>query len=212
MHTRAAERGRPKADPPSLTDRAALVVATTLAFSPPLISAQADPRVERLKTEALQMVEARAEMVQEIVDMLFSFGELGMQEFETQRYLTGILANHAPGLGELPCHAGRLGAQSLRSALTGSMPIARRVGAMHATPATRSSTAGPARSVAGSSRLVSNRSDEMAWLPKTAIASPAATPSTAGSIPTGTTREKMLPDVAPRAMRIPISDVRRDTE
>jgi aminobenzoyl-glutamate utilization protein B len=30
-------------------------------------------------------------MVQEIVDMLFSFGELGMQEFETQRYLTGIL-------------------------------------------------------------------------------------------------------------------------
>jgi hypothetical protein len=94
MHTRAAERGRPKADPPSLTDRAALVVATTLAFSPPLISAQADPRVERLKTEALQMVEARAEMVQEIVDMLFSFGELGMQEFETQRYLTGILADH----------------------------------------------------------------------------------------------------------------------
>ena len=30
-------------------------------------------------------------MVQEIVDEVFSFGELGMQEFETSKYLTGIL-------------------------------------------------------------------------------------------------------------------------
>ena len=37
------------------------------------------------------MVEARAGQVQQMVDMLFSFGELGFQEFETQRYLTGIL-------------------------------------------------------------------------------------------------------------------------
>jgi len=29
--------------------------------------------------------------VQEIIDHLFSFSELGMQEFETQRYLTGLL-------------------------------------------------------------------------------------------------------------------------
>jgi aminobenzoyl-glutamate utilization protein B len=55
------------------------------------LTAQADARLESLKSEALAMVEQRAEMVQEIVDMLFSFGELGMQEFETQRYLTGIL-------------------------------------------------------------------------------------------------------------------------
>jgi aminobenzoyl-glutamate utilization protein B len=68
---------------------AALVVAATML--PTAAAAQADPRLERLKTEALAMVEQRAEMVQEIVDMLFSFGELGMQEFETQRYLTGIL-------------------------------------------------------------------------------------------------------------------------
>jgi aminobenzoyl-glutamate utilization protein B len=32
--------------------------------------------------------------VQEIVDHLFSFGELGFQEFETQRYLTGLLADN----------------------------------------------------------------------------------------------------------------------
>ncbi len=30
-------------------------------------------------------------MVQEIIDEVFSFGELGMQEFETSKYLTGIL-------------------------------------------------------------------------------------------------------------------------
>jgi aminobenzoyl-glutamate utilization protein B len=50
-----------------------------------------DPRIERLKTEALSKVEGRAKQIQEMVDMVFSFGELGMQEFETSKYLTGIL-------------------------------------------------------------------------------------------------------------------------
>ena len=53
--------------------------------------AAADPRLDRLKAEALTAVEGNAKMVQEIVDMLFSFGELGLQEFETSKYLTGIL-------------------------------------------------------------------------------------------------------------------------
>ena len=53
--------------------------------------ASADPRLEKLKAEALQMVEARSKQVQEIVDMLFSFQELGFQEFETQKYLTTLL-------------------------------------------------------------------------------------------------------------------------
>ncbi|MEX2048617.1 MAG: amidohydrolase [Gemmatimonadota bacterium] len=83
-------RARVRPAPP----RPGLLAAFALAASPALLAAQADPRLERLKGEALQMVEARAEMVQEIVDMLFSFGELGMQEFETQRYLTGILSDH----------------------------------------------------------------------------------------------------------------------
>ena len=51
--------------------------------------AHAQDRLEALK--ALEAVEQRAKLVQEIVDMLFSFGELGMQEFETQRYLTELL-------------------------------------------------------------------------------------------------------------------------
>ncbi len=72
---------------------ARLLTALAVAFAllPHAAAAQADPRLESLKGEALQMVEARSKMVQEIIDMLFSFGELGMQEFETQRYLTGIL-------------------------------------------------------------------------------------------------------------------------
>ncbi|MEP6780248.1 MAG: amidohydrolase, partial [Gemmatimonadaceae bacterium] len=43
------------------------------------------------KTEALALVEARAKQVQVMVDMLFSFQELGFQEFESTKYLTGIL-------------------------------------------------------------------------------------------------------------------------
>ena len=59
-----------------------------LALTPPASQAQ---DLDDLKDEVLGMVEGRSKQVQEIVDMLFSFGELGMQEFETQRYLTGIL-------------------------------------------------------------------------------------------------------------------------
>jgi aminobenzoyl-glutamate utilization protein B len=54
-------------------------------------SAAPDPRLEKLKAEALTLVDGKAKMVQEIIDMLFSFGELGFQEFETSKYLTGIL-------------------------------------------------------------------------------------------------------------------------
>lgn len=50
-----------------------------------------DARTQRLKEEASKMIDARAKQVQEIVDMLFSFQELGFQEFETAKYLTGIL-------------------------------------------------------------------------------------------------------------------------
>ena len=42
----------------------------------------------------MEAVAANSKMVQEIIDMLYSFGELGMQEFETQAYLTGLLEEH----------------------------------------------------------------------------------------------------------------------
>ena len=53
-----------------------------------------DPRLEAMKIEAVELVQGRAKLVQEIVDQLFSFGELGFQEFQTQRYLTGLLEDN----------------------------------------------------------------------------------------------------------------------
>lgn len=47
--------------------------------------------VEGLKKQALAAVSANEKGVQEMVDMVFSFGELGFQEYETSKYLTGIL-------------------------------------------------------------------------------------------------------------------------
>ena len=44
-----------------------------------------------LKAEAAEAVDSMSKMSQEIVDTLFSFSELGFQEFETQAYLTNIL-------------------------------------------------------------------------------------------------------------------------
>jgi aminobenzoyl-glutamate utilization protein B len=59
--------------------------------APAATAGRADPRLEKLKTEALTLIDGKAKMIQEIIDMLFSFGELGFQEFETSKYLTGIL-------------------------------------------------------------------------------------------------------------------------
>lgn len=49
------------------------------------------PKLTGLKAEAAERVDEMAKLTQEIVDSLFSFAELGFQEFETQRYLTEIL-------------------------------------------------------------------------------------------------------------------------
>jgi aminobenzoyl-glutamate utilization protein B len=57
-----------------------------------LLGAQApDPRMDRFKTEITQSIDARARLAQQMVDQVFSFGELGMQEIETSKYLTGVL-------------------------------------------------------------------------------------------------------------------------
>ena len=49
------------------------------------------PQLEKLKTEAAALIDGEAKMIQEMVDEVFSFGEPGFQEFETVKYLTGIL-------------------------------------------------------------------------------------------------------------------------
>ena len=50
-----------------------------------------DERLEQLRQEMLAGVDERRVLIQQMVDSQFSFGELGFQEFETQRYLTGLL-------------------------------------------------------------------------------------------------------------------------
>jgi len=51
----------------------------------------ADPRLDALKADAVKRVEGMSTLTQQMVDMVFSFGELGFQEVETSKYLTGIL-------------------------------------------------------------------------------------------------------------------------
>jgi aminobenzoyl-glutamate utilization protein B len=48
-------------------------------------------RLDALKQEAITDVQARSEFSQQMVDSIFSFGELGFQEIETNKYLIDIL-------------------------------------------------------------------------------------------------------------------------
>src|SRR4051812_45496935 len=50
-----------------------------------------DERVTRLKGEAVRLVDSLSTLTQQMVDQVFSFGELGFQEVETSKYLTGVL-------------------------------------------------------------------------------------------------------------------------
>src|SRR6266540_6409948 len=49
------------------------------------------PRVEELKKEVAADIETMKVTTQQMVDQVFSFAELGFQEFETSKYLTAVL-------------------------------------------------------------------------------------------------------------------------
>ncbi|HEX9579647.1 MAG TPA: amidohydrolase, partial [Gemmatimonadales bacterium] len=75
-----------------LTWSASLAVVTAVtqpagAQRPP----RPNPRLAQFKREAGADVEARAKFTQDMVDQIFSFGELGFQEFETSKYTVNIL-------------------------------------------------------------------------------------------------------------------------
>ncbi len=89
--------------------RAVLAASCVLALAAPLHAQRGDrdrdnvwadsikykyagsPRLEALKAEAAREIDAKAKMIQVMVDQVFSYGELGMQEVETSKYLTKIL-------------------------------------------------------------------------------------------------------------------------
>ena len=50
-----------------------------------------DAKLAALKKEAMRLVDSLSTLSQQMVDEVFSFGELGMQEEETSKYLTGVL-------------------------------------------------------------------------------------------------------------------------
>jgi aminobenzoyl-glutamate utilization protein B len=50
-----------------------------------------NPVFDQYKTDVAQEVDGMREDIQKMNDTVFSFGELGFQEFETSKYLTGIL-------------------------------------------------------------------------------------------------------------------------
>jgi len=62
--------------------------------------------IASLKKEVLPIVASKEKQVQEMVDMVFSFGELGFQEFETSKYLTDILTKNGfsveKGISDIP--------------------------------------------------------------------------------------------------------------
>ena len=78
--------------------KAALTVATALSLgiTPWTLSAAEEvdapkPQLMGLQAQAAEGVDRREKQIQEIIDSLFSFSELGFQEFETQAYMTRLL-------------------------------------------------------------------------------------------------------------------------
>ena len=72
-----------------------LLLATLLIIGP-LSSIQSQDKfskrkIANLKQEVSQLVEQDKKMTQVMIDKVFSFGELGFQEFETSKYLSKIL-------------------------------------------------------------------------------------------------------------------------
>jgi aminobenzoyl-glutamate utilization protein B len=65
-----------------------LLVFTACLFGQPKVSPE---REAAMKADLSGQIDAMKKQAQVMVDSVFSFGELGFQEFETSKYLTGIL-------------------------------------------------------------------------------------------------------------------------
>ena len=76
---------------PMLTTAAVLVLAIIAAVQRPSAQQHDPARLAALKQEAVTDIDGRYDSVQLMLDMVFSFGELGYQEIETSKYLSGIL-------------------------------------------------------------------------------------------------------------------------
>jgi len=66
-------------------------LAERAAQAPARPAAAANPKLDAWKKEAVNDVDSQAVFAQQMVDQIFSYGELGFQEMETNRYLIDIL-------------------------------------------------------------------------------------------------------------------------
>src|SRR3954463_15996958 len=64
------------------------LIGVASALAQPKISAE---REAAMKADLAGQIDAMKKQAQVMVDSVFSFGELGFQEFETSKYLTGVL-------------------------------------------------------------------------------------------------------------------------
>jgi aminobenzoyl-glutamate utilization protein B len=69
-----------------------LALGAALLAAPPQAPAQRPaPKLDSMKADALGDIDAMSKRTADMVDEVFSFAELGFQEFETSKYLTGLL-------------------------------------------------------------------------------------------------------------------------
>src|SRR5258708_7419991 len=68
-----------------------LSLLSILLILVPVIRAQQPPALDGLKNEAVEETDKLQTFTQQMVDQIFSFSELGFQEVETSKYVTGIL-------------------------------------------------------------------------------------------------------------------------
>lgn len=76
---------------PRLRSMVWYLTLAALVAAPLTVTAQQRPTTDQLEEEAEQVAASMQKLSQEIVDSIFSFGELGFQEFWTVEYITGIL-------------------------------------------------------------------------------------------------------------------------
>ena len=70
-----------------------LLCALSALLGPLDVGAQA-AQLDEWKQQLVEEVQSRRKFTANIIDQLFSYGELGFQEFETSRYLVGILRDN----------------------------------------------------------------------------------------------------------------------
>jgi aminobenzoyl-glutamate utilization protein B len=74
-----------------MTIKARLLVALLILCASSPVKTQNAPNLDDLKREAGGEVDQLRTLTQQMVDQIFSFSELGFHEYETSRYVTGIL-------------------------------------------------------------------------------------------------------------------------